>query len=72
MRSTWSSREAPQVDKTLACFLLSLQGHRVVAELRDDREVRGLLKTADEFMKCVGAAAGRERKCALAAAPLFA
>lgn len=43
-------RNVPFACRSLAIFVQSLEGGRVVVELRNDTIVRGVLDTADDFM----------------------
>jgi hypothetical protein len=50
-------RRKPRLDRvetSLACLLTSLQGRKLVVELRNDTIVRGELGEVDEYLKCGG------------------
>ena len=43
-------RRAPRIQRTLAVLLVSMVGHNVVLELKNDAEVSGVIDEADENM----------------------
>ena len=44
-------RRPERSERSLVCLIQSLEGRRVVIELRNDVIVRALLETVDDFMK---------------------
>ena len=48
-------RRPERSERSLVCLIQSLEGRRVVIELRNDMIVRALLETVDDFMRSVHA-----------------
>jgi hypothetical protein len=47
------SKSLKRADRSLVCFVMALQGHDVIIELRNGVFLRGTVYIADVFMKCV-------------------
>jgi hypothetical protein len=47
-----ASKALKRTDRTLAFFIMALQGHDVIMELRNSTYLRGTVYVADVFMKC--------------------
>ena len=46
------SKSLKRMDRSLVFFVMALQGHDIIVELRNNTFLRGTLYVADIYMKC--------------------